>query len=224
MHALNNRAGRFTARLALESLESRTLLSATMPTAAPVAPATTSHAAASDIQVHHLTSNTTHAATVNFQYDWSVGPSAVMIGTNSTTGNGKSTGSVDFALVRPGSDSTKLGGMPTAVPLGFLVTTGSASDAHPDHFNIKISLKLSLRDSATGKSGELTFNGMLTGTLTANQSSLTITLQTPSQQLILGNKVYSVTLAKTMHPAGPNDVPSAVYAFVHVTPLHVKGH
>jgi hypothetical protein len=212
MLALNSRAGRLHARLNLESLEARTLLSATLPTPTPV-PVVCQQALASSIQVNHQA--TAQAAMVNFSYRWGIGPSAVLTGTNSSTHIGRSTGSVDFALVRTSPDAAPLGGRPTAMPLGFVVTTSSASPARPDHFNTTFTLSLRIRD-ASGVWGQVNFKGTVTGTLTANVSNLTITFKSPSQQLTLGHHVYSITLPKTIHPNGPADAPSAVYAFVSV--------
>jgi hypothetical protein len=102
MRTNTSRASQLTARLGLESLEGRTLLSATLPTPAP----TVGHVASTTtLQVHHQAA--TQARMVGFSYQWCVGPSAVIVGTNPTTGNGKSTGSVDFALVRGGGDTVR---------------------------------------------------------------------------------------------------------------------
>ena len=221
MHTHNNRAGRFSARLGLESLEGRTLLSATLPT--PVA--AVAQQATSSFEVHHLEASHHSVAPqphapVSFSYNWHVGPSAVITGTNSTTGNGLSTGSVDFALVRRGADTARLGGMPTAVPLGFVVTTSSASDDHPDRFNTSIVLKLELRDAHSGRTETVTFKGTITGTLSWTHSSLSVTFENPSQRFSLGDHVYTVTLPRHVHPTGPNDTPSALYAFVQVGDRH----
>ncbi len=214
MHTHNQRADRFSARLNLEPLEGRTLLSATLPAAVPAAAVGHQASAAAVLRVNHLPVSHAQAALVDFSYRWGVGPSAVLTGTNSSTGNGKSTGSVAFALVRQGFDAVVPGGAAVAVPVGFVVTTSSARSASPDRFNIDFVLRLRIRDAGSGAWGELTFNGTITGTLTATSSHLTATLQAPTQQLALGKYLYTVTLPKTIHPNGPSSVPTAVYAFV----------
>jgi hypothetical protein len=210
MHA-HNSCRRFSTRLGLEALEGRTLLSATLPTATL---GVAHQAAATTVQVHHLSAQPVR---VNFSYNWQVGPSAVLTGRNSSTGNGRSTGSVDFALVRSGGESAPQGGLPVGVPLGFVVTTSSASDGKPDTFNTAFTLTLRIRDAASGTHGVLTFKGKITGKLTATRSSLTVTFDAPSQRLVLGRHVYTVTLPRTVHPTGPYDAPSALFAFVQVS-------
>jgi hypothetical protein len=213
-----NRAGRFSARLGLESLEGRMLLSATLP-AAPSGGTAVAHPADA-FAVNHLatTSAQAQATYAHFSYDWHVGPSAVLVGTNSTTLNGKSTGSVDFALVRRGNDALKMGGQRGALPIGFVMTTSSADPSHPDHFHVSFTVTLKLHDDASGKTGVLTFHGTVDGTLDWMASHLTITFQSPlTQSLTLGHNVYKVTLPSTIKPTGPNDVPTPLYAFVQVS-------
>jgi hypothetical protein len=208
----HNHAGRCTARLGLESLEGRTLLSATLPTPATAASIAVAHPAS--VQVHHQAAQPTYA---HFSYDWHVGPSAVLVGTNNTTLNGKSTGSVDFALVRGGDDASRVGGPRGALPIGFVMTTSSASPDHPDHFHVSFTLRLRLHDASSGKTGELTFKGTVNGTLDWGASHLTVTFLSPTtQKLTLGHHVYTVTLPNTIKPTGPNDVPTPLYAMVQV--------
>jgi hypothetical protein len=212
----SRRSPRFSARLNLESLESRTLLSTTLPTppAAPVGHQSTT----SSIQVLH---QHTHAQPVyaKYSYNWGLGHTgAVILGTNSSTLNGKSTGSVDFAVVRHGMDVSRVGGPATAVPLGFVITMSSADPSKPDHYHSAFTVTLTLRDAAAGATGKVTFKGTINGTLNWNVSNLTLTFQSPTtQRLTLGKNIYTITMPQAIHPGGPNDMPSPVYARVQVT-------
>jgi hypothetical protein len=212
MHLRTNCAGRFRARLGLESLEGRMLLSSTtLPSPSP-APAIGSHTS-QQTQVQATSQS------ANYSFSWAVGPTSVLVGTNPTTGNGRSTGSVDFALVRNATQSSKLGAPASSLPIGFLVTTSSAEHAHPDVFHASFTLQLQLRDASSGATGVLTFKGTINGTLTWDHSALTATFQSPlTQKLTLGNHVYTVTLPSSLHANGPWDVPTPIYAQVQVKP------
>jgi hypothetical protein len=217
MHAHINRAGVRAARLGLESLEGRIVLSTTVPAPAPVV----GHTATTELPVLHLTSVPTVQATyAHFGYHWGTGKAGtVILGTNSTTGNGKSTGSVDFALVRDGSEAARVGGPAVYVPIGFVMTTSSASPSHPDQFHTGFSLTLQLRDAASGAIGTLTFSGTINGTMTWSGANLTATFSSPTtQKLTLGKHVYTVTLPHTIRPTGPLNAPATLYAQVQVTP------
>src|SRR5262249_6200163 len=173
MYAHNTRGGR-AARLGLESLEGRIVLSATVPAPAPlVGQAVT---AASEMRIVPLSTTTqAHAAYATFGYHWGVNPATVVLGTNPTTANHTSTGSVDFALMRDGHKAARVGGPASWVPIGFVMTTSSASAAHPDRFHTSFSVTLRLRDASSGATGQLTFRGTIDGTLTWNASHLTAT-------------------------------------------------
>jgi hypothetical protein len=213
MHPHNTRGGR-AARLGLESLEGRIVLSA----AAPVAPLPVAgqSATASEMQIQHLPSQG-QATYATFGYHWGAGSTGTVIqGTNPTTGNGKSTGSVAFALVRDGHETARVGGPTVWTPLGFVMTSSSASAAHPDHFHASVTITLQLRDAASGKTGTLTFKGTIDGTMTWNASHLTVTFAAPVQKLTLGHHVYTVTLPHTFHPVGPTAMPLRLYAQLQV--------
>jgi hypothetical protein len=223
---------RSTVRLGLESLEARTLLSATLPAPSPaVSTAIVHHTDLNNIHVAYaLPAATAHtqtaAASVRFSYHWKVGPSTVIIGANPKTANGKSSGNVDFALVRDGTDAARLGGQAAAVPLGFIITNSDADDAVPDRFHAAITLKLTLHDAASGASRTVTFKALLTGTLSFDRSTLVINVQGPlTQKVTLGQHVYTVRLPGSIKPAGPTDVPTTVFAFVAVSPVpHATHH
>ncbi len=182
MHSNNRRAGRF-ARLGLESLESRTLLSATMPTTAALG----QQARVSSLQVQSLT-------TVSYSSSWSISPGPLLLGTNSSTGNGKSTGCVMVALYAPSSGSALLGGSTVTLPVGVVSTSTSALPSSPDQYNTPFSLTLTLKDAGTGATGTLTFKGTVTGSLNWTASSLVLNIQNPTQKLTLGTRVFTVTL------------------------------
>jgi hypothetical protein len=188
----HNRAGRFTARLGLESLENRTLLSATLPTPSSTLGAV---ANASSIQVQHQTTTTTHIQTAAYSYHWSITPSAVLTGTNSATGNGRSTGCVMVALYRPGNVTGKVGGPANALSVALVTSSSSASPSRPDHFNTSFSISLTIKDSASGASGKVTFTGTIKGTLTWSGSALTLSFTGGlTRQIKLGKHLYTVTL------------------------------
>jgi hypothetical protein len=222
---LTNNASRSrqTARLGLESLEGRIALSTT-----PLAPlATTGHvatASTTQMQITHQTTTTTTTTTqqavtyAHFGYGWGLGKEgAVILGTNTTTGNHKSTGSVDLALVRGGLDAARVGGAPVSVPVGFALTTSSASAAAPDHFNSTFTVTLKLKD-ASGASAVLTFHGRITGTLTWGASHLTATFLSPTTQTVtLGHHKYVVTMPAKFTPTGPQDMPVPLFAKVSVS-------
>jgi hypothetical protein len=206
MHA-NRRAGRFTARLGLESLEGRTLLSATAiaPQAAPVT------------QAQPLSTMQTSVA--HYSYSLGVGPSAVLTGTNSSTFNGRSTGSVAVALYRAGTASARVNGPAVALPIGVVISTSSASTATPDHFNKPLTITLKIRDAATGASHTFTFKGTIKGTLSTHSSALTLTFQGPlTQTLKLGTHHYTITLKTgSLHVPAPGTRPALISATVRVT-------
>src|SRR5262249_24841241 len=88
----------------------------------------------------------------------------------------------------------------------------------PDTFHTAFTLKLHLKDTNWGKSADLIFQGVINGTLTAFKSNLTATFKSPTTQTVtLGNHVYKVTLPSVLHPTGPWDAPTPVFATVAVT-------
>jgi hypothetical protein len=133
---------------------------------------------------------------VDFSYRWGISPGAVLTG-------GK--GRVSLALAHPGTGTATLGAADSAVtPAATVTTSSSATALNPDHFSTTYSLTVHLTDTASGASGDLTYSGATTGTLTATTSSLTNVFATPlTQQLTLGKYVYSLTIDPS-----PADLPS----------------
>jgi hypothetical protein len=98
-------------------------------------------------------------------------------------------------------------------------STSSASAAHPDKFNTTFTLRLRLRDDATGANGVVTFKATLKGTLTADHSTLTLTIVgARSQRLVLGNHTYTVTVPAVLLPQAPSGTTARVNALVQVGP------
>jgi hypothetical protein len=154
----------------------------------------------------------------HFTYSLGAHPSAVLTGTNSTTRNHKSTGSVTLAMYRPGTKSATLGGAAVSLPLAVVTSTSSARAAHPDHFNTPFSISLALRDSASGVSRTLYFKGVITGTLTSTTSTLTLKITSPLTEVIkLGSRTYTVTLRTgSLHVPAPGKHPALLGATVRV--------
>jgi hypothetical protein len=214
MHAHNNRAGRFTARLGLESLESRTLLSTTLPTPSGVlGTALVGQAAPMAVQQSALT-------TAHFSYNWSVTPGPVVTGTNTATVNHHSSGVVMFAQYHTKSTTAKVGGSAVGTPIAVITTISSATDAHPDHFNRPMTLTLKIRD-ASGASTTVTFKGMLTGTLSWDRSSLKLTFPTSQLRKVVkvGTHEYTITLktATLSIPRPGSGTPALLGASIHVS-------
>lgn len=134
---------------------------------------------------------------VEFSYQWSVSPTAVLLGTNPSniTGNGLSSGSVAVALAAPGTASAELGGGGITVPLATVTTTGSAPEEAPDSFATPFKILLDLKDTATGEAASLTFSGSVNGKLTATSSMLTLDFADPlTQHVQLGAREFAVTV------------------------------
>ncbi len=201
MQPNNRRAGRF-ARLNLESLEGRALPSATLPAPA-LGPALVRTAAVQQ--------------TANYTYSWVIGPSAVLTGTNSSTGNGRSTGSVMIARYRGATRTDKLGST-TAVPVALVTSSSSALPSKPDHYNTPFTVSLKLKDNVSGASTTVTFSGTLNGALAWNHSALTMTFKTPlTRQVKLGSHTYTVTLkAGALHVPAPGASPALLGATIAV--------
>jgi hypothetical protein len=219
----NHCAQRSAVRLGLEVLEGRLLLSATLPAPAPATNAQISGADSfiQGIKTASAVQSSPASTDAFFNYSWSMSPSTVLIGANALTHNLHSTGSVDFALVRP--NYTAAG----KIPLGAITTLSSASDKVPDQYHTAFTLTLRIADAATGAVGYVTFKGLITGTLSAKSSTLSIIFQGPlTQKVTLGKHVYSVTMPSSLKPTGPRDAPSMVYASVGVSnaPISLAGH
>jgi len=210
----------YPARLSLEILEGRALPSTTVMPNAPVLPTAT-------VQSTAPTSTTPVATTqtVQFSGNWAVGPYAVIQGTNPATGNGKSTGGVAVATLRTGfSGTTIVSGVSVSsagrpVRVAMISAFSSAPANKQDVFsNTPFTLKLRLTDTASKQSGEIIFRGTVNGTMTFFKSSLTLSFNNASrtQQIRLGNNLYTVTMPSTIQMPTANSRPIALDATVQV--------
>src|SRR5262245_32205715 len=104
---------------------------------------------------------------ISFSYAWGTTKDSVLTGTNGSTGNGLSTGSVAVALAPDGSSAFSPGGGPARIAVATFTTTSSAGGENPaDRFNTRFGMTLHLTDAASGQSGDLTFSAALRGELT----------------------------------------------------------
>lgn len=153
---------------------------------------------------------TVQAEQIAFTYAWSVQPSPVFAsGTGSVTVIAAPNGPATY-------DTTSA--LPTYIPAAELTTTSSATSP-PDTFNTPFNLKLTLTDTASSLSDELTFSGTLAGTLTMDSSTLTSTFSSPlTKTLILGDFTYSVTIGPTLVniPGPGSSTPALIDARVTV--------
>jgi hypothetical protein len=141
-----------------------------------------------------LCAATARAEMANYSYHWSITPGAAVNGPTTT-------GGANFALVADGTNSSTVGDLnPSVIPAAWVTTTSSAPASNPDVFtNVPFSLKLHLTDTDLSRSGDLTFTGLLNGTLTFNTSQLTAVFPDPlTRQLTLGSHLYSVTIDPTI--------------------------
>jgi hypothetical protein len=144
------------------------------------------------------------AGFLNYSYHWSISPSPVLA---------SGTGTVAMALGR--------GGIGRSRDLAMAVTTSSsASASHPDHFYKNFYLTMHLTDRANHRSGNLTFHGTVTGTLSAHSAHLLERFSTPLEHIRLGNHVYYVRLPSAfwLAPPGSPHVPT-IYATVWDPPV-----
>ncbi|HEY7427148.1 MAG TPA: PEP-CTERM sorting domain-containing protein [Gemmataceae bacterium] len=130
---------------------------------------------------------------MDWSYHWSITPSAVL-----TSG----TGSVAMGLAQDGSGAS-------TIPAATVTTTSSATAAAPDKYSVGYNLALHLTDNPSNQSGDLTFHGTVSGTVTATSSHLTNTFNDPTtQKLTLGGHTYSVTINPSLltlpAPGSPN--------------------
>ncbi len=148
-----------------------------------------------------LGESSAHAEFMQWSYHWSISPAPVFSG---------GTGTVALALGQPGRGSTKL--------LAAAMTTSSSATAQcTDHFNSSFNLSLHLTDLLTHKSGNLTFRGTITGTLTDSRASLVESFRVPAEHITISGHTYYVSLPSrlAMLPPGTAAIPY-LYATVGV--------
>ena len=162
------------------------------------------------VVVAALGESTARAELVNFSYAWSVLPSSVLPG---------GTGSVQVSLTANDSPSFNVG-VSTPIPGATITTTSSASAGSPDVFSNPFSLKLSLKDTTSGDTGNLSFSGTISGSLTSTTSTLTGKFDNPLlQSLHLGTHIYQVTIDPSLLglPAPNSTANTQIGAFILVT-------
>jgi hypothetical protein len=231
----NHRAGRPNTRIGIESLESRTLPSTTLPPTGHVVNNLAFHQTIPSPMFIHYGENgqDQHGASgnssaplaapqstgvANYSSQWGLSPAAVVTGTSHLTGSGRSTGSVAIALARGSNASAALGRAANRTTIGYITTSSSATAGSPDSYRTPITFSLALKDNDTGASTVVTFNALVTGTVSTRESSLNLVFQGgTTRQVRLGGHVYSVTLNSEMiHAPAPGSTPAAINASIQV--------
>lgn len=137
------------------------------------------------------------AELVQYSYQWSATP-GVLVGTNPDAGNinGVSTGSIALAVEPDGKTSSMAGGGPTTLPGATFFPSTSAAGHMPDLYSAKaFSLTLKLTEELSGKYGELTFTGLVDGTLSTEKADLVAMFKSPTkQELQLGGYTFWVSV------------------------------
>jgi hypothetical protein len=124
------------------------------------------------------TASSVRADFLDWGYHWSVNTPVLSSGT----------GSVALAVVQDGSGADK-------IPAVSVTTTSAALPTNPDVFHSNYNLTLTLTDHSSNTSENVTFTGLVSGTLTASGSALTNTFLGPlTQKVTIGQHVYTVTM------------------------------
>ena len=125
-----------------------------------------------------------HADLIPWAYNWSASPSEIHA---DAPGTGKITLSDESIHSAIGDSNT----VATNIK-----TYSTAVATNPDIFTAKpYAVTLSLTDLVSGTTGSLTFSGVLSGQLTFDSSNIGNTYTgLTTQQLILGNTVFTVTI------------------------------
>jgi PEP-CTERM motif len=170
-----------------------------------------------------VTASHARADLLDWGYHWSISPNnGIIQGTNPSTLNGASTGSVAIAVAQNGTDPLTLQTSST-IPAATVTTTSSTTSASPDSYKSSYNLTLTLTDPSQA-SGTVTFAGLISGSLTATSSSLTNTFQNTAtnpltQSITLGGHVYQVTIDPTVAnlPIPGSSTPTLLDAIVKVS-------
>lgn len=153
-----------------------------------------------------------HADLIPWAYNWSRSPSEIHA---DAPGTGRITLSDE-------SEHSAVGN--SDIVATNLKTFSTAADAHPDIFTAKpYATTLTLTDLTSGTTGSLTFTGLLSGQLTASSSNIANTYTgLTTQQLILGNTVFTVSIG-SYTPPGPPDSTNlgSIGAHTTVTVSHI---
>jgi hypothetical protein len=122
---------------------------------------------------------------------------------------------IAFAL-HPGANTGA-----STIPVGNFSSNSVATS--PDSFNANYALTLTITDNATHDHGNLTFHGLLSGSVGSSSSNATNVFSDPNQNLTLDGHVYHVSVDSTTGVAGPADGIAAIGANVSVTNLSGSG-
>jgi hypothetical protein len=146
---------------------------------------------------------------INWGYNWTHTPAVVAADTGGT-------GGITLTNHQGGTGSGN-----SDVVASEITTFSSASVNAPDHFtNKNYSLIVDLTDSASNKSGMLTFTGSLNGTLSLTSANIKNTFIGPlTQHLDLGGNLYTVTIGPYAAPGIPDSTQTgSISAHVSVQP------
>jgi hypothetical protein len=148
---------------------------------------------------------------ISFEYDF-LTPASV-------TGDTGNLGVVSFATTNAGQAS----GQATVVAVK-LAAVSAATGSNPDTFSGEpFNLTLQLTDSASGAFGPLTFTGQLFGSLSATAASITTSFTNTTQQTVLGNNLYTVSLGALVPPVTANPtVIGSINATIAAQPVGVS--
>jgi hypothetical protein len=143
----------------------------------------------------------TRADFINWSYNWTHTPTVVPSDGAGSSQPGHGTGGITLTNHQGGTGSGNSDVVATEI-----TTFSAASVNTPDHFtNTKYSLILDLTDSASHKSGMLTFNGAFNGTLSLTSANIKNTFLGPlTQHLDLGKNLYTVTIGPYAAPGIPD--------------------
>jgi hypothetical protein len=131
-------------------------------------------------------------------YSWDTNPLSV------AANGGAMTGGINLTALPLAAGATMTGD--SNIPAVNLSTFSAAPSGTFDTFNkAPYALLFSLTDTASGKTGNLTFNGQFDGTLSTTSAQIGNTFLSPSTQtLVLGQHTYTVALNSYVAPGLPS--------------------
>ncbi len=154
------------------------------------------------------TGSVAQADLVHWSYSWSRSPSEVLANAPGTSYVSLTSEPVQNVVGDSDIVSTNLR------------TVSNAPDGTPDHFTNKAYvLTLTLTDQASGQTGNISFSGVLNGTVSAHSANIANTFNNPTMQsIVLGNYKYTVTLPYYTPPGPPSSTNAgSISAHVMVT-------
>jgi hypothetical protein len=127
-------------------------------------------------------------------------------------------GSLGRVTLSPGSGGPLTGSVDTGpgILAATLQATGPAAGTTAIFTNRTYGLTMHLTDLGSGKSGDVSFTGVLNGSLSST-FNLTNSFPSPTQSINLGGNQYTVTAGLFVPPPGPGS-PGSVGAHVTVSP------